>query len=911
MQQARKENPEQWRQTELPILAALAAAPEPLDFPRLCELAEVPTNDRWRDLLDGRWRPFLHVQEDLSNLDEEPSWSVYHTSFRDFLSGRLGGDALVAMSAERPLIRELRRATITRHGRIADRYLNCWGGLDAGLPSLADHSAVELDGGYGLHHLAYHLVQAGRELDLHTLLACGRPGTSAEDMTPQQQVNVWFDAHRRVGDISGYLRDVEVGHRLAERSSEQAVKSGQTPTSFPLELRYLLIATSITSMARRIPPTLLESLVAHEVWRREEALAHARRIDHPGQRAEAFIILAEQHGGTERAGMLEEALAAVGAVPHTYRRWLSKLLPPIAAVLPAEALKTAAAESEPVRASILAALGPQLRGVDLSHAVDLAELIDDELARVDTLAALLPWLPPTEAVTRAQEAEKKARAAPGRLLAAILGQVPQRQHAEVARASLTASAETPAPLERIRTTVMLAQRSAPEQRAWLLRRALDDLGALEDSDRDQALRLLAPCLPAKARALSVDLSAEQRQHILALTAAGLPAAEATALAENLLKENADLLTGDAGPLIAPYLTESSMRDALERARTRGGYVQTLKVLASFLPCDAIPLALNGISDLVGQEARARSLAALAPRLGAAQCRQALAIATRVDDDGHQCLAAASLGRWLNHPTCAHVVESARRIFLTTLRGDQPPLLPLLKQPHLTSTYPAPENLLLLAAAALGLPEPSRSNLFADTVTLALQESNEAASGVLGVLFPHLPQHLRQKCLEALDHAADTALWWGFIGSLPGMPGCADHEPITGPLGVNLWAQYQARHRRLDNAPLAVGDYISALVPEFGRIFLLFCAPYLPQHYSAIIEEARRLAVEHPRWCANALRRAALRLPQELVPEAISIATGLANDPFQRYRDIALAALVPRLPYVDAAEKVRTIRTCYF
>jgi hypothetical protein len=81
----------------------------------------------------------------------------------EFLAGefRTSGSGDVKKSSS-PLARELRDAAVIAHHRIADRYFNLWGGMDNGLPGLANLDLAGVDDGYGLIHVSGHLVAAGR-----------------------------------------------------------------------------------------------------------------------------------------------------------------------------------------------------------------------------------------------------------------------------------------------------------------------------------------------------------------------------------------------------------------------------------------------------------------------------------------------------------------------------------------------------------------------------------------------------------------------------------------------------------------------------------------------------------------------------------------------------------------------------
>ena len=218
-----------WDQTFLPLLSTLGAVQESVTATFLFELAGITSMQGTpQRLLEERWRAFLAVEE-----GAEKRYRLYHASLRDFLEGRVGREPLRV--ADRALMDELMAATRRAHGRIADRYLTTWGGLDQGLPGLAEPGVRRRDGAYGLRHLAAHLEGAGREADLHRLLRLERcvvehvpdPRNGVrgwlDRLTGRQRRReirryepLWFAALDGEGETGVFLGDVARAWRLAE-----------------------------------------------------------------------------------------------------------------------------------------------------------------------------------------------------------------------------------------------------------------------------------------------------------------------------------------------------------------------------------------------------------------------------------------------------------------------------------------------------------------------------------------------------------------------------------------------------------------------------------------------------------------------------------------------------------------------
>jgi hypothetical protein len=296
---------DRWYEVDLPLLSVLAAAAEPVPAATLATLAGLGTRHLAlvEELLDDAWRPFLQVDE----TGAAPLYRTFHNSLREFLSGHAAVDALT--SAERSLARRLAEATTAAHARIADRYLEAWGGLREGLPALAaaDGDSVTLDGGYGLRHVVDHLTGAGRLDDLHALMTL-----SSAEGEGGHAANLWFAVHRRTGEIGAYRRDLAAAWNAARRLAG--------PLRCATQLRYALIGASLNSMVEATPPALWSLLVGLGRLTAREALSQAREIPTAEDRAEALTSLIGVVPAEAREEVEREAMAAVRAVPDEFWR---------------------------------------------------------------------------------------------------------------------------------------------------------------------------------------------------------------------------------------------------------------------------------------------------------------------------------------------------------------------------------------------------------------------------------------------------------------------------------------------------------------------------------------------------------------------------------------------------------------
>ncbi|MGW0588449.1 hypothetical protein [Streptosporangium sp. NPDC002607] len=298
---------ERWSRFDLPVLAMLAAIAEPLPARLLADLTGTSA-DEVEGLLEDDWRPFVQVEEG----EEENRYRTFHDSLREFLHGNVDPGQLTA--AERLSANRLARSTRSAHSRLADRYLNEWGGISAGMPVLREGASAQLDEGYGLRHLVEHLNLAGRSDDMRAVLKLSW-------LEGARRVNTWFAVHRRTGQLEGYRRDIGIARNAARAGAGRlSGAGGSRPPGSAEQVRGALILASLNSMAATTPAILWPVLVQNGNLTAAEGLAWARQIPTAEERAETLTRLIEVVPGQLRDEAEREALAAVRAVPDGYWR---------------------------------------------------------------------------------------------------------------------------------------------------------------------------------------------------------------------------------------------------------------------------------------------------------------------------------------------------------------------------------------------------------------------------------------------------------------------------------------------------------------------------------------------------------------------------------------------------------------
>jgi NB-ARC domain len=133
------------------------------------------------------------------------------------------------------------------------------------------------DDGYIHTHLTWHMEKAGRTNEIHQLL---------QEQTSQGK-NGWYEACDRLGQTAQFISDVSRAWRIAEEAyAEDATKS------LGLQVRYMLIISSVSSYAEFIPAALISALVEKKIWHPIQGLTYAKQTP-GGVHPEAIQVLSK------------------------------------------------------------------------------------------------------------------------------------------------------------------------------------------------------------------------------------------------------------------------------------------------------------------------------------------------------------------------------------------------------------------------------------------------------------------------------------------------------------------------------------------------------------------------------------------------------------------------------------------
>ncbi|MGH8066267.1 MAG: hypothetical protein ACRERE_13740, partial [Candidatus Entotheonellia bacterium] len=440
-----------------------------------------------------------------------------------------------------------------------------------------------------------------------------------------------------------------------------------------------------------------------------ETLEVTRTIHDEVPRFGAVTSLALLTPGSEREGILREALAALRVLPKP-SDWAS-LLKMLTTHLPAFLMRAAldVARSLPddhSRRSMLANLAPHLPEELLDEALEAVYTVEYEFP--NALESLVPYLPKTLmnralALTRScGSADRQANAL--KILASHLPDALLDEALEIARSLPGAS-------YRAEVLGSLGLRLVGSSREEVLTEAFNDACAIQLVDyRVAALSALIPHIPE----------------------ALLPVVRETVEPLNLFEDRAQVLTSLV-PRLSGAAREEVLAEALKMARGPFDDPRALVNLSPHLPeprrIEVLRQALEAVQEIYQSRDddwdashRGSALLRLVPKLPEALLPEALEAAREIVSPQHQADVLMYLARHMPESLVPRALRIVRSLQLEKDRAE------------------------LLGSLALRLPSLSRLEIFKEALAAARQVLEGFGNGggraeVLEHLSPHLPEEL--------------------------------------------------------------------------------------------------------------------------------------------------------------------------
>ena len=237
------------------------------------------------------------------------------------------------------------------------------------------------DDGYIHSHLAWHMEQAVWIDGIHALL---REETNKGE-------NAWYTARVRLGQVAGFMEDLARAERLASEGTGDV----RSPLAISYQCRYALITSSLGTLARSIPASLITALVVKGVWTHAQAFGHVLQISDPVQRADALASLAP-HLPT---ALLEEAVCNLALLDRKgHSMGLVQIVEQLTQrgrfeeALNAERMIKNASDRARAFSSLLSELPPDLRQQAVRESLLAASDIENATLRQRVIGALVSSL---------------------------------------------------------------------------------------------------------------------------------------------------------------------------------------------------------------------------------------------------------------------------------------------------------------------------------------------------------------------------------------------------------------------------------------------------------------------------------------------------------------------------------------
>ncbi|MEO1670958.1 MAG: NB-ARC domain-containing protein [Cyanobacteria bacterium J06631_2] len=125
-------------------------------------------------------------------------------------------------------------------------------------------------------NLTWHFEQAQLNNEIHNLLKANN----------EYQKNAWFEACDSLGQPALFVQDVARGLKLA-----RSVWRENPELSIILQVRYVLITTTLNSLASNLPPELMARLVKEGLWSIEQSWAYMKQIKSESRQAKSIELL--------------------------------------------------------------------------------------------------------------------------------------------------------------------------------------------------------------------------------------------------------------------------------------------------------------------------------------------------------------------------------------------------------------------------------------------------------------------------------------------------------------------------------------------------------------------------------------------------------------------------------------------
>lgn len=561
--------------------------------------------------------------------------------------------------------------------------------------------------GYFFEYLSRHLVEADQADELHRLLG----------VTAEGGGHAWYGAKRALGEVAGFLSDVNLAWHLAETTYDSAdlVRAAE---SVGLQIRYATITASLNSLAGNMPPQMLAAVLAHDLQGAREVLTYASRAPEPAQRCAALVALAPYlpddlvDEALAIANVIEDEVVRAGAVGRLAAR-LIELGQIGRGRVAIESLQDLA-----LRATALAVTARH-RAEVAEEAIRIAGELRSRPARANALSQVAEQLADCGLSDDAVDAAQRIGDAGIRW--GVLGRIASHLPQALAEAAVTRAYGIPEAGKRVRALVPLLPRLTESQ----VHAVLEDISELSNRAEEAA------AYAEVARYLSEPLATSIRERAL----------------ERALKVKDPFNRGQAVVTVIAHLPEPLARIALDRVnRWKLQQAPALAALAARLTVlGHSDEALGLVESITDADQRATVLAAIASDLPRAALGKALALAGVIGD---ATVRAHAMSRLVPYLVVAGRLEEAKEVTHQLYDAD----------------FTAAADWIASAVAiAHHLPDAERNRLLDHVWHVAVTMLNlDERIFALIHMSPDRPLDVLAELSKDVEQAFHFSFWWFFL-----------------------------------------------------------------------------------------------------------------------------------------------------
>jgi hypothetical protein len=537
--------------------------------------------------------------------------------------------------------------------------------------------------GYFHQHLVEQLLLAGEEEEVHRLLA----------LDAADGRNAWYGANEPLGNIDGYMQDLDRARQLVTRTCADEVRRSGAAHSVALQVHYALMQSSLAALSGSVPAKVLVALHEKRVMSPGRALDSAKSMPH-----QSAAQLYRKLGALSRLGASlpapfdrlasDTGLDLVAQVQAEGALEAERIATPFAGLirtLPSPLLARAAAVAEAfhdsdIREQLYIPLATRHIALDeRAQAFATAARIRSETWRAQCLRIMSPLLgiqdmPAARQLMAGITADSERGPAAGALalrLAALgrfdealvetlgiaelpalwdaLFEIAPHFDAGIADAALTFAREREAPYSSRRACAMarLAERLPEPLRSETIRMLHDEARRRYDKEGEYAQRDLIGFLPLDAlETWDRRFAFMRKEELRGAAAARFAELGAGAKALEIARELAGPQRAGAIEKMIPFVTEDvidDLREIVESERDpHWREVSLTYVLPRIAELGRSAEALSGALAMTNGMWQRQTLERMAPSLEAAELLIAAQRLARIDDSAERQAALAAL-----------------------------------------------------------------------------------------------------------------------------------------------------------------------------------------------------------------------------------------------------------------------------